>query len=793
MKHIKIVITLTFVVLLASVMVFYVEAWTTPIIEDYNFEQANLAKFEVLPLLDSSDSIEPVLDYDFTGSTITELIVVPGKGYIYTASFNGYNGAVPVIYMIGIDLDSNITGFKTLIQSETPGLGGELASDWFTGQFLGMTTATVEAGDFDGITGATVSTGGMTQSLNKLMIFHKVTFGGVVVETPEEMLIRFKEEITFEGAVITDASADYSLSTYVTKVELANDGTNDTAVIYTVEFTGYVGTIEYIIAYDLETNDIIGLRVVENPETFGIGLVLSDDEFNIQFDEFAQADALAGEFDEVAGSSAPVTYGGFEISLSEVTLFHQAAFEGVEVETPEEMLIRYKEEITFAGAIITDASADYTLTNYVTKVELANNGTTDVAVIYTVEFAGYGDVVEYIIAFDLTTKDIIGFRVTFQVETPGWGASITEESFSVQFETLTQADALSGNIDALSGASGAPITAAGLKDSLVQVVNFHQAAFEGTVVETPEEMLIRYKEEITVVGALITDASADYTLTDFVTKVELANDGSEDVAVIYTVEFTGYNGSVPVVYLISFDLTTNDIIGFRVLSQSETTGLGSKISEESFWVQFDALTQTDALAGNIDALSGATITTDALKVSLVQVVNFHKVEFEDAVIVREDPITTTNENLLLAFPSATSFNSVYLDYIEHLTIDNIYEALDIDGTTVLGYVYFVHTAGNNGNIQFLLGVDLTKTTTNIIITQAGETWGYAEEWSTYDGSQGEFPDTPWLTAFEGVTLQSLLDTAVDTVAGVTITTSSVISAVEVIAGYHIDNSVGGTE
>ena len=50
MKHIKIVLTLAVVVVIASVMVFYVEAWTTPIIDDYNFEQANLAKFEVLPL-----------------------------------------------------------------------------------------------------------------------------------------------------------------------------------------------------------------------------------------------------------------------------------------------------------------------------------------------------------------------------------------------------------------------------------------------------------------------------------------------------------------------------------------------------------------------------------------------------------------------------------------------------------------------------------------------------------------------------------------------------------------------
>ena len=215
MKHITIVVTLSIVVLVASVMVFFVEAWTTPIIDDYNFEQANLAKFEVLPLLEGSDSLEADLSYDFTGTSITEVIVIPGKGYIYTAEFQGFQSIIT--YMVGFDTNGNITGYKTLIQGDTPGLGAEIAKDWYKDQFPGVSIN--DFSEIDGLVGATITFGGSAASLSKVVDFHNSTFEGVVLETPAEKLARWKKEITIDNAVITDVSGDYTLSGGISRIE----------------------------------------------------------------------------------------------------------------------------------------------------------------------------------------------------------------------------------------------------------------------------------------------------------------------------------------------------------------------------------------------------------------------------------------------------------------------------------------------------------------------------------------------------------------------------------------------
>lgn len=82
---------------------------------------------------------------------------------------------------------------------------------------------------------------------------------------------------------------------------------------------------------------------------------------------------------------------------------------------------------------------------------------------------------------------------------------------------------------------------------------------------------------------------------------------------------SGYGGDVKVAIGISNE--SNTITGFTVLSHSETAGLGARCTEEEFQAQFagkDALAIKyvkggSATASNeIDAISGATITTNAV-------------------------------------------------------------------------------------------------------------------------------------------------------------------------------------
>ena len=411
--------------------------------------------------------------------------------------------------------------------------------------------------------------------------------------------------------------------------------------------------------------------------------------------------------------------------------------------------------------------------------------------IYTVQFQGYSSIVEYMIGID-SSGVISGFKVLTQGESPGYGDAITDEDYRTQFIGLAFEAAVAGEIDDVAGLSGAPVTMGAFKASLKEVIEYHQTTFGGVVLETPEEKLARWRDEITVVGAVFTDISGDYTMDDTVVKMELANDGTNDVAVVYTVQFSGFVTSGYVEYIISFDLDTNDIIGLRILHNDETGGIGTIISDASFTPQFDDMLQADALSGNIDEVAGgsAPITYGAFKSSLEEVILFHQAIYE--VAVRPDNVEVTNENLLLAFPEGITFTSIYTENVYNENIGNVYEVYDVSDA-LLGYVYFVEFTGYNQTsaISFVIGIDVAGTTNLIEVLGSSETWADAESYSSYDGADGYFPNTPWLDDFEGVAIIDLILDPVDEIGGVSTTTGNMLETIEEVIQYHLFEVVGG--
>ncbi len=75
----------------------------------------------------------------------------------------------------------------------------------------------------------------------------------------------------------------------------------------------------------------------------------------------------------------------------------------------------------------------------------------------------------------------------------------------------------------------------------------------------------------------------------------------------FKVEVTGYNSSSPVQFMIGFDLSGN-IVGFEVLAQQETNGLGAKVAEPEFKESVVGKTVNDT----INTISGATVTSTAV-------------------------------------------------------------------------------------------------------------------------------------------------------------------------------------
>ena len=105
-----------------------------------------------------------------------------------------------------------------------------------------------------------------------------------------------------------------------------------------------------------------------------------------------------------------------------------------------------------------------------------------------------------------------------------------------------------------------------------------------------------------------------------VSDILYANDanGERIGYVVAAVSPNGYGGDISVA--VGIDAKTSTITGFSVLSNSETAGLGARCTEDEFVSQFAGKDATSieyvkggGAAGNqIDAISGATVTTNAV-------------------------------------------------------------------------------------------------------------------------------------------------------------------------------------
>ena len=106
-------------------------------------------------------------------------------------------------------------------------------------------------------------------------------------------------------------------------------------------------------------------------------------------------------------------------------------------------------------------------------------------------------------------------------------------------------------------------------------------------------------------------------------------DKNEIGYVLTVTDHEGYGGDIQFAMGVRSDGTLN---GISFLSLSETAGLGMKATEEEFYgqyagknVEFFSVTKTEASSDNeIDALSGATITSNAMTKAVNSAVVYYK-------------------------------------------------------------------------------------------------------------------------------------------------------------------------
>lgn len=98
------------------------------------------------------------------------------------------------------------------------------------------------------------------------------------------------------------------------------------------------------------------------------------------------------------------------------------------------------------------------------------------------------------------------------------------------------------------------------------------------------------------------------SLPEGVTEAYKADNGA---GYVFTSAAKGFDG--PVVYMIGID-ADGAVVGIQMFSHNETPGLGTKVAEPEYLTQY--LGDVDPNA--VDAVSGATRTSESLKMSLTQ-------------------------------------------------------------------------------------------------------------------------------------------------------------------------------
>lgn len=244
---------------------------------------------------------------------------------------------------------------------------------------------------------------------------------------------------------------------------------------------------------------------------------------------------------------------------------------------------------------------------------------------------------------------------------------------------------------------------------------------------------------------------------------------------------SGYGGDVQ----IAIGISDGKLTGFDVVAQSETAGLGSKVTEDTFKSQFagkpaSALEYTKSGAteeNQIDAISGATITTGAATDAVNAAIAFYQANFGGGLAAEEEVDPLQN-----AFPDADLESLVSLEVanvqIENCKVDEVYEVPN------LGHIVVATTdSGYHEGLQIALGIGNDGIIKGYSVVVSNETKTLGGQCASDEFAQqfvGMKADKV-TSVPSGATVEN---NQIDAIAGATITTNGVLNAVNGAIEYY---------
>lgn len=113
--------------------------------------------------------------------------------------------------------------------------------------------------------------------------------------------------------------------------------------------------------------------------------------------------------------------------------------------------------------------------------------------------------------------------------------------------------------------------------------------------------------------------SAIFPDADDIRQADVAADGVESIYLVMTdgdllgyaasVAPTGFGGAMDIMVGVGAD---GSVVGIKIVSHSETPGLGSRVNSDSFLSQYRGLSGVLTVGRDVDAITGSTISSKAV-------------------------------------------------------------------------------------------------------------------------------------------------------------------------------------
>ncbi|MDD6603935.1 MAG: RnfABCDGE type electron transport complex subunit G [Eubacteriales bacterium] len=282
------------------------------------------------------------------------------------------------------------------------------------------------------------------------------------------------------------------------------------------------------------------------------------------------------------------------------------------------------------------------------------------------------------------------------------------------------------------------------------------------------------------------------TVTD---ALAVKNDaGDTEGYIVVSTSPNGYGGEIQV----AIGIKDEKITGFTAIKNNETAGLGSKCTEPEYTDQFAGkaaavLSYTKSGASSdteIDAISGATITTNATVEAVNAGIIFYQQNFGGGVQEIEGPDLT--EYYQQAYPDAKEFADVegsdkMIESSAKLLADCGLDTCTVEEIKAVngGEGYVISTTGigfaKSAPIQIVIGIKDNKLTGYAVVSHM-ETPGY--------GAACE--EEPFAGQFAGKDAAVLGADEVDAISGATFTTTGITNAVNAAIVFYQTNLGDGS-